>query len=101
MQSPLVPAAQYVRMSTEHQKYSIENQGAAIEEYAKRHGFQIVASFADAGLSGVDLKRRPGLQALLSAVVAGPKPQFRSILVLDISRWGRFQDIDESAFYEF
>jgi hypothetical protein len=23
------------------------------------------------------------------------------ILVLDVSRWGRFQDIDESAYYEF
>src|SRR5260370_30771136 len=26
---------------------------------------------------------------------------FKLILVYDISRWGRFQDADESAYYEF
>ena len=26
---------------------------------------------------------------------------FKAILVYDISRWGRFQDADESAFYEY
>ena len=29
-----VPAAQYVRMSTEHQRYSTENQSDAILQYA-------------------------------------------------------------------
>ena len=33
---PLVPAAQYVRMSTEHQQYSTSNQEDAIGEYAGR-----------------------------------------------------------------
>jgi hypothetical protein len=35
-------AAQYVRMSTEHQRYSTENQAEVIAEYAARHGMQIV-----------------------------------------------------------
>ena len=26
---------------------------------------------------------------------------FKSILVYDVSRWGRFQDADESAYYEY
>ena len=26
---------------------------------------------------------------------------YRAILVYDVSRWGRFQDTDESAYYEF
>jgi len=30
----LVRAAQYLRMSTEHQKYSTENQAEAIQQYA-------------------------------------------------------------------
>ena len=31
---PVFRAAQYVRMSTEHQQYSTENQGDKIREYA-------------------------------------------------------------------
>ncbi len=29
------------------------------------------------------------------------KPTFSAILVYDVSRWGRFQDADESAYYEY
>ena len=96
----LVPAAQYLRMSTEHQQYSLENQSSAIRMYADSHGFQIVQTYSDAAKSGVALKRRTGLRQLLQDVVAGIAP-YRAILVYDISRWGRFQDTDESAHYEF
>ncbi len=47
-----VPAAQYVRMSTEHQRYSIENQSDAILQYAVRCGFDIVRTYADNGKCG-------------------------------------------------
>lgn len=93
-------AAEYARMSTEDQKYSIDNQHAVITEYARLHGFEVVRTFRDPGISGLDLKHRPGLKELLETVVGG-KAQFSTILVLDVSRWGRFQDIDESAYYEF
>ena len=33
-------------------------------------------------------------------MVAAPQA-YRAILVYDVSRWGRFQDIDEAAYYEF
>ena len=95
-----IPAAEYVRMSTDNQKYSIVNQQAAIGEYGRSKGFEIVESFKDPGLSGLDLKHRPGLRALLNAVVSGAAT-FKVVLVLDVSRWGRFQDADESAYYEF
>jgi len=87
-------------MSTEHQDYSILNQLAAIEAYALLHNFEIVRTYSDPGKSGIDLARRPGLQKLL-ADVASPSPEFQVILVYDVTRWGRFQDIDESAYYEF
>src|SRR5258708_28485884 len=29
------------------------------------------------------------------------RAQYKSILVYDVSRWGRFQDVDEAAHYEF
>lgn len=95
-----IPAAQYLRMSTEHQQYSLENQSAAINKYAESHGFEVIHTYSDAAKSGVVLRRRTGLRDLLRDVVAGTAP-FRVILVYDVSRWGRFQDTDESAHYEF
>jgi DNA invertase Pin-like site-specific DNA recombinase len=32
----LIPAAQYLRMSTEHQQFSLANQAAAITQYAEQ-----------------------------------------------------------------
>ena len=96
----LIPAAQYVRMSTEQQEHSIENQRAAIKDYAQRQGFEIVRTYEDAGESGLQLKHRDGLRQLLADVVSG-EAKFRKIIVLDVSRWGRFQDADEAAHYEF
>ena len=93
-------AAQYVRMSTDLQKYSIENQAAAIALYAAQNGIEIVRSYEDVGKSGLRIDRREGLKRLLSDVVAG-SVNFTKILVYDVSRWGRFQDNDESAHYEF
>lgn len=93
-------AAQYLRMSTEHQNYSLEHQGAAIAAHAAARGFEIVRTYADPGVSGLTLKRRKGLQGLLADVLEGAV-DFGVILVLDVSRWGRFQDPDESAHYEF
>ena len=95
-----IPAAQYLRMSTEHQQYSLENQSAAIQKYAESHGFEIVQTYSDAAKTGVVLKRRNGLRQLLQDVVAGNAP-YKVILVYDVSRWGRFLDTDESAHYEF
>ena len=95
----LIPAAQYLRMSTEHQQYSLENQSAATQKYAEARGFQIVCTYSDAAKSGLVLRRRPGLQQLLRDVVG--TPPYRVILVYDVSRWGRFQDNYESAHYEF
>ncbi len=93
-------AAQYVRMSTEHQQYSIENQEAAIAQYAEKRGFEIVCTYADVAKSGLDLAHRPGLRQMLADVVS-TQPRYVAILVYDVSRWGRFQDADESAYYEF
>jgi DNA invertase Pin-like site-specific DNA recombinase len=95
-----IRAAQYVRMSTEHQQYSLENQVAVIERYAEGHGFLVAETYADAGKSGLVLRNRAGLRRLLQDVMGG-SPPFEVILVYDISRWGRFQDMDESAHYEF
>jgi len=100
MASEPIPVAQYLRMSTEHQQYSLQNQSAAIQKYADARGFQIVRTYSDAAKSGIVLKRREGLRQLLQNVASG-RAGYRFILVYDVSRWGRFQDTDESAHYEF
>ena len=87
-------------MSTESQEYSLLNQAEAIAKYAECNGFVIVKTYEDPGRSGLVLRERPGLRALLADVV-GPQPGYEAILVYDVSRWGRFQDSDEAAAYEF
>lgn len=93
-------AAQYIRMSTEHQRYSPEAQREYIGAFASDRGIEIVRTYLDEGRSGVSMRRRSGLQALLADVLSGAAP-FSTVLVLDVSRWGRFQDPDEAAHYEF
>lgn len=94
------PAAQYLRASTGLQPYSLEHQTVAIAAYAKARGYRVVASFSDGDRSGLDLKGRPALQDLLRQALSGTAA-FSAILVYDVSRWGRFQDIDQGAHYEF
>lgn len=93
-------AAQYVRMSTEHQQYSTKNQSDKIREYAARRNIEIVRTYADEGKSGLRIDGRQALQQLIADVQSG-KADFQIILVYDVSRWGRFQDADESAYYEY
>lgn len=96
----LIPASQYVRMSDESQQYSVDNQKAANEEYASRHGFKIVKTYADMGKSGLVAKNRTGLRELLKDVVSG-NTGYQAVLVYDVSRWGRFVNNDEAAYYEY
>src|ERR1700691_6270541 len=69
-----VRAAQYVRISTEHQKYSTENQTDAIAQYAERRGFEIVRTYEDSGKSGLRLDGRLSLQQLISDGRSGDTP---------------------------
>ena len=87
-------------MSTDHQKYSVENQQDVIRRYAAARGYAIVKTYTDSGKSGLVLEGRDALKALIEDVQSSAGG-FETILVYDISRWGRFQDADESAYYEY
>ena len=63
-----IQAAQYVRMSTEHQQYSIDNQSEAIKRYAEEHRMKVVRTYTDAGRSGLTVANRPGLRQLIDDV---------------------------------
>jgi DNA invertase Pin-like site-specific DNA recombinase len=95
-----LPVVAYVRMSTEHQQYSIANQLDRIKDYASRRRMRVIRAFEDDGKSGLRIDGREGLQELIRIVQCGAA-DFRAILVYDVSRWGRFQDADESGYYEY
>lgn len=93
-------AAQYLRMSTDRQESSIGHQRATIAAYAMAHGYDISRTYIDEGISGLLIEERSGLKSLLADVLSGG-PDFDVILVYDVSRWGRFQNPDQAAHYEF
>lgn len=92
--------ALYVRASTEHQNYSTQHQEAALREYAASYHYEVGQIYRDEGRSGLTLDGRVGLLKLLADVQSG-QADFHAVLVYDVSRWGRFQDVDESAYYEY
>jgi len=94
------PAAAYIRMSTEHQQYSTSNQMDVLRDYAVGRGLVIVRTYSDEGKSGLNIAGRDSLARMITDV-RSRKADFKCILVYDVSRWGRFQDADESAYYEF
>lgn len=96
---PKARAAAYVRMSTDNQQFSTDNQLIAIQRYADGRGYEIVRTYADEGKSGLNVDGRPALQKLLADVESG-RADFGILLVYDVSRLGRFQDPDEAALYE-
>lgn len=74
-----IPAVAYVRMSTDHQKYSTENQLDIIRDYATARGLQILRVFEDSGRSGLRLDGREALQNLMAEVRTG-QADFNTIL---------------------
>ena len=95
-----IPAAEYLRTSHGEQVCSLDRQRLAIRRYADQHGYTIIRSYFDKGKSGVSLKGRARLAELLRDVCGGNQP-YKAILVYSVDRWGRFQNVDESAHYEF
>ena len=75
-------AAQYVRMSTEHQRYSTENQSDEMFRYAGHRGIEIVRTYSDEGKSGLRIQGRHGLQQLIDDVRSSNayKSRFGSLL---------------------
>jgi Resolvase, N terminal domain len=54
----VILSAKYVRMSTGHQQYSIDNQTDAINRYAREHNMEIVQTYTDSGKSGASTRLR-------------------------------------------
>ncbi|HEV7767820.1 MAG TPA: recombinase family protein [Thermoanaerobaculia bacterium] len=93
-------AALYLRRSTNDllQADSLEVQGEILRAAAERLGFVIVAIFRESASGRTD--DRTEFRRLMDCVTSGAA-EFDVILVRDVSRWGRFDNIDESAYHEF
>ena len=90
--------AYYRHSSNIGQENSVEIQQDNVRQFAQKHGVRIIHEFADRGKSGLNAEGRPEFQELIHWVQN--RSDFRFILVLDVTRWGRFQDTDLSAHYE-
>jgi DNA invertase Pin-like site-specific DNA recombinase len=98
--SKSIPVAQYLRMSTDNQKYSTHNQEEYIKKYAADNGMIIIKTYQDEGKSGLTVSGRSGLKKLIEDVT-NHRVDIEAILIYDVSRFGRFQDPDESVYYDF
>lgn len=87
-------------MSTSAQALSPKLQEACLRRYAHAHSMEVVRVYNDDGKSGLVLAGRAGMQQLLNDV-AGGCAGFTVLLIYDVSRWGRYQNVDEAGFYEY
>lgn len=98
--SNAVRAVAYVRMSTDQQELSIGTQLETISRYAEGNQMRLVRVYEDAAKSGLQIGNRSAMKQLLRDVMDEPR-DFDVVLVNDVSRWGRFQDSDAAAYYEY
>ncbi len=88
----------YIRMSTEMQTESPENQEREIRAYATQYDIEIIKVYADLGISGMTAEKREQFQAMIDDVEQG-RNAYNIVLYLDESRWGRFVDSREAGYH--
>ena len=93
-------AAGYLRCSTDRQDYSISDQKETILEKSRQDGFEISEWFVDEGQSGVSIEKRKAFQNMMRKIESHAR-DWTKIYVYDFSRWGRWGDPDEAAYWEF
>lgn len=81
-------AIAYLRASTDHQEYSVQDQQASITEWAKKHGYKIVKVYCDDGISGAYAAKRPGFLAMIEDVTTGLSGA-ETVLIWDSYRFAR------------
>lgn len=82
-------AVGYVRVSTSRQVKegeSLTTQRKALNKYAKKNDYDLVEIYADEGISGGSVEKRPGLRALLQDAQS---QGFHYVFVHRLSRLGR------------
>ena len=82
-------AVGYIRVSTAEQKeegYSLLGQRKNIELFAEKQGYELIDVYADEGISGKNIIKRPGVQRLLEDAKTG---KFDVLIIWKLTRLGR------------
>lgn len=82
----MIPAVEYLRMSTDRQEHSIEAQRRLVREFAERNNYTIVHSYTDEGISGRSAEKRPAFMQMIDDSENGT---FEAVLIYDSSRFAR------------
>jgi DNA invertase Pin-like site-specific DNA recombinase len=93
-------AAQYLRMSTVNQEFSLDNQAEYIKQYADEHNYEITYTYDDAGKSGVTASGRHDFNKLINDIIF-KEISIDAVLVYDVSRFGRWEDPLEGLYYKY
>ncbi|WP_241573689.1 recombinase family protein [Rosenbergiella nectarea] len=93
-------AAQYLRMSTVNQEFSLDNQAQYIKQYADEHHYEIIYTYDDAGKSGVTASGRHDFNKLINDIIY-KEISIDAVLVYDVSRFGRWEDPLEGLYYKY
>jgi DNA invertase Pin-like site-specific DNA recombinase len=88
--------AYYRQASQDKRDNSIAIQQKQVRAWAAWNDLTIIKEFCDRGKSGSTAEGRPAFMDLIKNWVK-KRNDFKYILCLDISRWGRFFDIDCSS----
>jgi len=98
-EAPKFRAVAYYRHSAQdRQENSVSIQQEQVRQWARENGVEVIHEFADRGKSGLTAEGRDGFNDMMENWVKARR-DFDFVLCLDVSRWGRFQDIDLSATY--
>jgi DNA invertase Pin-like site-specific DNA recombinase len=96
---PRFRAVSYYRHSAQdRQENSVAIQQELVRKWAEDNGVDIIHEFSDRGKSGLTAEGRDGFNDMMDNWVK-KRQDFDFVMCLDVSRWGRFQDIDLSATY--
>jgi DNA invertase Pin-like site-specific DNA recombinase len=91
-----IPAVACIRMSTDTQDMSPQQQRAAIADLARQNGYEIIREYLDEGKSGSkDLKKRTGF---LKMVEDSAKRDFKVVLCWDVARFSRLDPLKAAGF---
>lgn len=97
--SPQYQAVAYYRHSAQdRQENSVTIQQEQVRRWASENSVTIIHEFIDRGRSGLTAEGREAFNEMMEDWVK-QRDDFQLVLCLDVSRWGRFQDIDLSATY--
>jgi len=88
----LIPAVTYIRMSSDKQDKSPEQQRDELAKLAEKSGYRIIRSYDDLGVSGNKIEKRVGFRRMVAD--ASKLGDFRVILCWDFKRFGRFNSIE-------